>query len=313
MDEPAHPRAFFGTLRGMRPVLRPGVHVLRRADRQLQLGLDPRHAVVLPDDEDVRGTLTKLRTATHRSGFTGQTEQAVLALLADNDLLVDSDVLVPAASTRSAMPRPDLAALVRAVGDRARAGATQRSVARIRVLPFGPPCSTPLAEELAGLLGRVGIPAAASSRRPAEDEVVALVGVGEPQRDLVDPWVRDGHAHLLLRVGEGAVTVGPFVRPGQTACLRCIDAHHTDADPSWPLLVTQYADLAGHDRPDGAAEPVDRLSTAIGTAWAARDIASYVEGRAPSSWSTTIRLEPALTSLESRAWLRHPACGCGWG
>ncbi len=29
--------------------------------------------------------------------------------------------------------------------------------------------------------------------------------------------------------------------PGATACLRCLDAHCTDADPSWPLLVRQYA------------------------------------------------------------------------
>ena len=38
-----------------------------------------------------------------------------------------------------------------------------------------------------------------------------------------------------------APSIGPFVVPGETACLRCVDAHCTDADPSWPLLVRQYA------------------------------------------------------------------------
>jgi len=109
-----------------------------------------------------------------------------------------------------------------------------------------------------------------------------------------------------------ALVIGPFVVPGRTACLRCVDAHRTDADPSWPLLVRQYAAASIRDRVDGAPEPVDPLLAALALAWAARDLATYVDGRRPSTWSATITVQPDLSELETRSWLRHPACGCSW-
>jgi bacteriocin biosynthesis cyclodehydratase domain-containing protein len=113
-------------------------------------------------------------------------------------------------------------------------------------------------------------------------------------------------------MSEGAATIGPFVVPGRTACLRCVDAHATDADPSWPLLVTQYASRAGEDRCDGVPEPVDVMLASVSLAWAARDLASYAEGRRPGTWSATIRFDPYLTAIETQPWLRHPQCGCSW-
>jgi bacteriocin biosynthesis cyclodehydratase domain-containing protein len=124
--------------------------------------------------------------------------------------------------------------------------------------------------------------------------------------------VRSGVPHLLLRLSEGHAWLGPFVDPGRTACLRCVDAHHTDVDPPWPLLVEQHAARGGRDRVDGVPEPVDGLLATIVLAWAVRDLASFAEGSRPSTWSTSIRLDPHLSAIESRTWLRHPACGCGW-
>ncbi len=137
-----------------------------------------------------------------------------------------------------------------------------------------------------------------------------LVAVGEPARELTDRWVRGGTPHLLLRLVEGHVVVGPFVRPGETACLRCVDAHHTDLDPAWPLLVAQYADAVGRDREDAVPEPVDSALATLGAAWTAREVLSVVEGRTPATTSTTIRLDPHLTQVETQDWPRHPGCGC---
>ncbi|HSV39481.1 MAG TPA: hypothetical protein VLI04_12050, partial [Nocardioidaceae bacterium] len=44
----------------MHPKLAPGLHVLRRGDGRLQVGLDRSHAVVLPDTEPVRRELDRL-------------------------------------------------------------------------------------------------------------------------------------------------------------------------------------------------------------------------------------------------------------
>jgi bacteriocin biosynthesis cyclodehydratase domain-containing protein len=128
--------------------------------------------------------------------------------------------------------------------------------------------------------------------------------------------VRHPTAHPVVRMTEGRAVVGPFVEPGRAACLRCVDAHHTDVDPTWPLLVRQHA-AATRRRPavpDALAppEPVDPLLATLALAWAVRDVTSWVEGVAPSLLSSTLTLDPTLADVEVRTWTRHPGCGCSW-
>jgi bacteriocin biosynthesis cyclodehydratase domain-containing protein len=115
---------------------------------------------------------------------------------------------------------------------------------------------------------------------------------------------------------EGRAVAGPFVDPGRSACLRCVDAHHTDADPTWPLLVRQHAAATGRPRAGADVlappEPVDPLLATLALAWAVRDLASWVEGVPPSLLSSTLALDPALADVEVRTWTRHPGCGCSW-
>lgn len=45
--------------------------------------------------------------------------------------------------------------------------------------------------------------------------------------------------HLpIVLTGPGA-DIGPYVQPGETACLACVAAHRRDADPSWPAVAAQ--------------------------------------------------------------------------
>ena len=74
----------------------------------------------------------------------------------------------------------------------------------------------------------------------------------------------------------------------------------------------QYAAATCRDRADGSPEPVDPALAALAVAWAARDVTSYADGGRPSTWSTTLVLAHDLATLETRSWLRHPECGCGW-
>lgn len=293
----------------MRPILRPGSHVLRRDHRTLQVGLDPRHAVVLPDEPEVRRCLELLS----RSAEVGEHDAPeTLDVLAAGDHVIDSGSLMPLIPAREQdqeVARAGVAALARSAGDEAAALLKARTACRTGIVPFGNGLGGELTDDLRRLLREAGVRVTATGHH----DVTALVGVGEPNRELVDGWMRSGTPHLVVRLTEGRATVGPFVVPGQTACLRCLDAHHTDADPCWPLLVAQYASLTSRERPDGVPEPVDGLVATVALAWAARDLTSYAEGRRPSTWSTTIRFDPHLTAIETRAWLRHPACGCGWG
>ena len=310
----------------MRPILRPGSHVLRRDSAEFQIGLDPRSAVILPADEEIRGCLKRLATSADESQFTGNRDAETLGLLAANDLLLDGDRLRPLMPTQQRTPpatrsrrkqttvsRFDVAAVAREDGDDASRLLERRAGSRVRLGTFGDAAGEAPAADLQRLVVRAGLCVADEDATARSSDIGVLVGVGEPRRERADSWVRDGTPHILVRLTEGHALVGPFVLPGKTACLRCIDAHHTDADSSWPLLIEQYARLTGLDRADGIPEPVDTLLASVAVAWAARDLASYAEGRRPSCWSATIRFDAHLATVESRPWLRHPACGCGWG
>ena len=287
----------------MRPILRPGTHVLSRGSGELQVGLDPSAAIVLPDTEPVR---TSLRLLSVSADLDEHPDSATVDVLADHDLVVDERALVPSGDGLSPTA---WASLARAVGSDATTVRRTRDRWRTQTRSFGHAGGARLRHDLVALAAAAGL---REHRGSADPDCGLLVGVGEPDRELVDTWTRAGTPYLLMRLTEGRAVVGPFVVPGRTACLRCIDAHHTDADPAWPLLVRQYAAAASRDRADGAPEPVDPLLAALAAAWTARDLASYVDGKRPSSWSATVTLHPRLDELEIRTWLRHPACSCSW-
>ncbi|MGI9157570.1 MAG: hypothetical protein ACR2FG_13215 [Marmoricola sp.] len=260
-----------------RPVLLPGLRVLRRGLDEVQIGLDPRRAVVLKATGAVRRTLAVLAVA----GPADQADADVLARLARLGLLADHD----AHRAQDLTPGP--------VPGR-----------RVQVRTFGA-TALPMVTDLLRAGGLVGC-----GSGPAD--LGLLVGVGEPDRDLLDPWVQAGVPHLVLRLSEGVAWIGPFVVPGSTACLRCVDAHHTDSDPRWPLLVAQQAAQTACVRPDGVPEPVDPVLTQLALSWAVRDLACHVEGAVPATWSATLRMPPQLAETESVTWLRHHECGCSW-
>ena len=120
---------------------------------------------------------------------------------------------------------------------------------------------------------------------------------------------------MALRVGIDLVAVatawgwelGPFVVPGETACLRCVDAAYGDGDPRHGVVVDQLARNA-------VPVPLGPPSLAIALGWVARDLLAHARGERPTTWSATVRLAH-LTEEEAfaqRHWLRHPHCGCAW-
>jgi bacteriocin biosynthesis cyclodehydratase domain-containing protein len=272
----------------MRPLLLPGTHLLRRDAQTVQPGLHAR--CVLPAGE-----------------------VALSALVGVDAALTDDRPLraaLPAAGPDNAWLRHTLSALARRTRQKLPAALDARKRGQVVVAAFGHPMGGLLAADVRQILSQSGI--AAQAPGPVGHGLRVLVGVGEPRRDLLDPFIRSGTPHLLVRLVEGAALVGPLVVPGETACLRCVDAYLTERDPAWPLLVEQYARASAHDRPDGIPEPVDAALAAVAVGWAARDTATYLEGERPSTWSTTIRLSPRLDDVEVQSWPAHPHCGCAW-
>lgn len=249
------------------PRLVPGTPVLRRDAEHLQVGLEPDRCVVVRDEPDVRRALAALRDGAPARPVTIAAHEALRRLGAAG-LLRD-----PAA-------------------DRAAAEA----LARLRV---GLDVPADLEATTTSTLASVGV-------RAADDDPTAVLVVrdGPVAREELDDLVRDGVPHLLVSASPHATTVGPFVVPGHTACLRCLDAHRADLDPRWPVVVAQAAE----------APPVPRspLLLPMALRWAAGDLRALALGRAPSTWSATVRVDEGLRP-ERTEWSRHPGCGCAWG
>jgi len=127
---------------------------------------------------------------------------------------------------------------------------------------------------------------------------------GQPHRSEVDTLTQQDRPHLLVHGELDHVVLGPFVAPGRTACLRCLDAHLADLDPRRPLVLEQQTDVT-------APVPLDPVLWQLALAWAVRDVLRWVDGERPSTWSATVRLGPD-PSPQRQEWLRHPRCGCGW-
>jgi bacteriocin biosynthesis cyclodehydratase domain-containing protein len=138
---------------------------------------------------------------------------------------------------------------------------------------------------------------------PALDLAAAAVVVGAfaiaPHRH--QRWLRRDVPHLALVFGDGGVTVGPFVRPGAGACLRCVDLHKRDADPAWPALAAQL-----HTRPlPGETELVCGAAAS-----AAAGAVLALLGDAPARSGAAARYDTGTGRWSELAWEPHPECGC---
>lgn len=249
--------------------LRPGIRVSDRSDSTLQVGLHPGRRLVLPDDPSVRGALTLLGHGVEPARL--DLDQRDLAgRLADAGLVADPDE------------------------DVTRCRIAERALVEVRA-------SGAVRTTLVRLLGLAGVRVAPGLA--ATVSLVVTIGA-EPRRETIDELVRSERPHLLLTSAAGRLRVGPFVVPGLTACLRCLDEHITDRDPRHPLVVEQHL---APDPTDLPAQPDLQLALA----WAARDVVCLISGDRPTTWSATVDVEQ--DGPITQQWRRHPRCGCAWG
>ena len=266
--------------------------MFRRDDAHLQVGVDqPR--VVLPDTEGVRRLLHDLDCG---DGLSSLTPEAGLAL----DRLAEAGVVVERAELDGAVRddrRGTALAVFAATGPGAPARLAARASCRVAVVAPEP--------WLAAAADRVALAGLemAGDHRPT---VTLAVFPGEPARSQVDLLVRKDRTHLVVTLFPDRVRLGPFVVPGATACLRCVDAHLAEDDPRRGLVLEQL-----ESRP-GLSVPSDPLLAQAALCLAVRELASYAEGDRPATWSATLTLSADL-SLPRQAWPRHPHCGCSWG
>jgi hypothetical protein len=231
--------------------------------------------------------------------------QRLLARLLDLDLLVDADLLDAALARAVALGGDRAAALSCFARPRAPAATRLAARAAARVVLDAPGEVGASATRLLRAAGVGAIEAVDLAGDPVPDATAALVvSTGEPARAALDPLVRAGLPHLLLACGARGATLGPFVVPGVTACLRCVDAHHGERDPRRATVVEQSVRKA-------TEEPVDPTQLAAALAWAVGQLVGYLDGDRPGTWSATATVDGDGPPVR-RAWSRHPHCGCAW-
>ncbi len=275
--------------------LNPAMPVLIRPDGVVQVGWDPRRAVLVhPPDGLSAAALADLLRAM-QSGAPASDLRA---------LAINRGILDPSAIT-------DLVASLVEAG-LATTSSPQTRSASIRIHGRGP-----LSDLLASALRCSGARVRQSRLNHA--------GISPGTTDLVvlsdflaaDPRVlRDLHQartpHLPVRVRDGTGLVGPLVIPGVTSCLGCADLYRSDRDAAWPAVAAQLRDAVGSaDRATMlgtaalALNQVDRVIRAVRESPDPRHA-----GEPPPTLDTTLEFDVRTGSTVSRRWSRHPRCEC---
>src|SRR3954454_5392269 len=268
--------------------LDPAMPILLRPDGAVQVGWDPRRAVVVrPPSGLTAGALAEL-LRTMQAGATLAELNARFGI--DTSELVAS--LVHARIVTSV--------------DRRRT----RS-ASIRIHGRGP-LSDLLASALSCSGARVTHSNLAKSAPPDTTDLVVLSDflVADPR------VVRELHAarvaHLPVRVRDGAGLVGPLVIPGMTSCLDCADLHRSDRDAAWPAVAAQLRRAVGSaDRATVLATAALALPQVDRVIHAVRDGVGVGESaEPPRSLDTTLEFDVNAGAIVARRWSRHPRCWC---
>lgn len=143
----------------------------------------------------------------------------------------------------------------------------------------------------------------AVSVRPCDEvastvDIAVVVGIAAIDPHVIAPLMSRDIPHLpVLLTGDG-VSVGPVVRPGRGACLRCMNLHRRGIEPGWTTRAVQVntAKVAPH---------LTRLAVAA----AVTQLMAFMSAAEPLTTSVTLTLPHGMPSLVQ--WTRHPECGCG--
>ncbi|MCW2760557.1 MAG: hypothetical protein JWR85_758 [Marmoricola sp.] len=252
--------------------LAPGLRVVRRGLHHLQVGLYDGRRALLPRTPDVERTIS---------------------LLLERQAVAEDPAI---AAVLDELHRHGC--LAREPQD-AAAGTSVALLGRFEV---------PGLPDVGALLAAAGV---TLTSRAYDADAVIVLSAGELDRERVDPLIRRRTSHVVVRLVDGSALLGPFVVPGTTACVRCIDAHQTVRDPDHVAVTTRYAHATHRPRGDGVPD-LDPALASVALAWAVRDVLAHLHGREPATWSRTLVLGPAPANRHDREWLRHPQCGCCW-
>jgi hypothetical protein len=287
----------------MRPIVRPGLQILRRDIRTLQVGRDWPGATCLPDSAAVQAVLGALDGFRDTAGVvlaaasTGLQYDACAAAL---EQLIDVGAVVDqaAAHRRPSCEEWLWTTLWLLAGPDETADHILRLRRRCRVHVDG---AGPIADSIRALLPVAG---PTITNDPSRATLLVMTDTAEPSRERADQAMRTGLPHLWAYARELSGVVGPFVVPGRSACLRCTDHARAEVESSWPTLLQ-----AASRHTNGGC---DRVLAELVGAWTTLEVVMWASGFRPSSWDAVVEIPYDVGAIHRRDTPVHPQCGCGW-
>ncbi|HWD03642.1 MAG TPA: hypothetical protein VG674_14450 [Amycolatopsis sp.] len=321
------------------PTLLHGLHVLERAEGEIQIGLDLRHGVVASGlHPSVVDHVRRLDGRRHLDTLLAESEhvdQLRLLLKQLTALGLVTEAPTPSAKRvetgfwslrarhhQTALTEQRRHSLVTIRGDGRIAVAVavllaNAGIGHIDIRAAGTVTEADLGSGLGAadlglprrramlnLLSRVAPDVTTGRNHHRTPDIVLLTDSVVPAPEVVADLVDSGITHLPAKVRDGTTIVGPLVVPGRSACLRCCDLHKTDLDDAWPRLASQLVDV--DQRPDLGAV---HACAALAVAQALRVLSPNAEP--PPTWNSAMELDAFEGRLRHRYWEPHPDCGCG--
>ena len=306
------------------PKLRPQIPVLRRADGEVQVGIDPETALIFSEPKLV-SVLLALKGADHvrdvrdagaAAGLRADEVDETLRVLDDAGMLLEG---WSGSKSQDAQRRQS----VRMIGAGSLGTAIARLLAQSRIgrlwlvdtepseashRPSGGTRASRAEALCASLTDEFAMPVATATHwsRPSAAEIdltVITSDAAEVDRLAADDLVRLDQPHLVVRSAGDLVTVGPLVIPGRTACLRCTDLRRRDSDTAWPVLLDQLTRLR---------LPVPAALSSWTAAVAVTQALAFMRGGKPEACGSTLELSQHDLVTRWRTWTAHPGCGCHW-
>lgn len=293
----------------MRPVLRPGLRMVRAPSGSPAL---VEHDRVYPLDETTAGLLDRLDGMADETGVLGDAPHHGTATawrrLRAAGIVVDLEAPARMVRDLEQARRPaalhEAAALVAHEPATAERSWTLRLRCTVAVTGHGA-----VTDRLVTLLGQAGVRTVLDGSPDSAADVTVLTHDHEPPADALEALLRAGRCHLPAGMRGTAGLVGPFVVPGTTPCLRCVDLTRCQTDRAWGVLRDRLSAPAGGRT---AGTPASGVVTGAVAALAASEVLARVEGRVPATVgaTATVSLHRPLPTL--RSWPVQPGCGCAW-
>lgn len=271
--------------------LPPGVPIVWRSPTELQLGGTTVRAVIKSPSVSAERFIESLRSPGtleqfhERGARLGLSSAEVRALLDSVSTLLDA----PPSQQRKRSART------------ARSGSGRPPVVLVR----GTVAGDDIAEHIAAL--------GCAVRRAGEDyqpPLPAEIGLVVDCADYVlpprryTPLMAADVPHLAVIAEDDGATVGPFVLPGRTPCVRCDDLNRLDADRSWAAIATQLAVTS--------RAPLSRLTKELVRSLVSNSVSSWLTDGTASAYcaSDTWTIDALTCEIRRTRRSFHDECGC---